>query len=245
MPCMQPPEPDDADLLAFLDGEDRPEVEAHLRVCPHCRDRSRELAALDGRLAQHLFRAVCPTSLQLGEYVLETADREVARSIRQHLKACPHCQAEVAQLRAYLLDLEPEIEGMAAEGVVGRVRRLVAQWVSGPRDPLGSGLPSLTPAMAGVRGEGSPPLVFRAAEFQIALESHQERERQDLRCLYGLLTGADTAGLAVSLWQNEQRVVRDEIDDLGGFALSGLLSGAYRLVIDGPDIEIEVPRIEV
>ena len=110
MVCVSPPEPEDTLILAYLDGEADLDVQAHLERCPHCRQRAAQLAALHGRLAAGLYRAVCPTPHELGEYHLGLLPPGQAAAIAQHLADCPHCTQEMAHLRVFMASRAPARE---------------------------------------------------------------------------------------------------------------------------------------
>ena len=109
MVCATPPQPDDTRLLSFLDGEIDLTVQAHIEQCPHCRQRATQLAALQGRLLAGLYRAVCPTPDELGDYDLGLLPTDQALAVTQHLAECPHCTREIAQLQAFLTELSPRL----------------------------------------------------------------------------------------------------------------------------------------
>jgi len=245
MPCALPPQPDDGELLAYLDGEDRPEIEAHLRACRHCLDRARELAAYNDRLVARLYRFMCPSSLDLGEYVLGMLSAGGADGIEGHLRECPRCQAEVAQLRTYLADVEPDIAHGVSRGALDVIRSLVARLVSGPRGSMGTGAPSLVPALAGIRGEGEGLCVYRADEVQIALEVHEDADRPDRWILFGLVMGTETGDMTARLVRDGQEVAASEMTDLGNFDLSDLSSGSYCLTLEKPGLTIKIPTLEI
>jgi hypothetical protein len=46
--CRRRPSLDDLDLIAAIDGEASEEILAHLRECPHCAERARDLASFNG-----------------------------------------------------------------------------------------------------------------------------------------------------------------------------------------------------
>ena len=75
--CVSPPELDDRQLLLYLDGERNADLLAHLERCPYCRERSLKLAHLQNNLTAQMYRITCPTSIELGDYVLglSPADR--------------------------------------------------------------------------------------------------------------------------------------------------------------------------
>ncbi len=178
----QRPELGDAQLLAYLDGEADSEVVEHMEQCAQCRERAKQMALLQGRLTSRLYRLACPSSIDLGEYHLGLLGQEQAGAISLHLAECPHCAHEVAQLRAYLKDLAPDVE----IGALERARILVAELVRGVQDLGPSPALAPSPAFAGLRGDGDGgPLVYQAEEYQIVVEIQRDAQRQEAFQLAG------------------------------------------------------------
>ena len=90
MTCICPPELEDAQLLAYLDGEADQKTAEHLEKCDHCRERTEHLARFSEHLATSLYRATCPSPADLGEYHLGLLARDDATAIKGHLAFYPH-----------------------------------------------------------------------------------------------------------------------------------------------------------
>src|SRR5512143_2560935 len=108
------------------------------------------MADFEDRLRARLYRANCPSSLELGEYHLNLVSPSRKLVIAQHLRTFPHCTREVAQLEDFLRILAPDRE----EGLFGPARVIIARLV-GP-----AGQPAFAPAVAALRGEGKAPLTL-------------------------------------------------------------------------------------
>jgi anti-sigma factor ChrR (cupin superfamily) len=63
------------------------------------------MAKLENQLSKVLYRAFCPETLELGEYQLGMLSSKQANKIQTHLAECPHCRAELAQLKSFLKGL--------------------------------------------------------------------------------------------------------------------------------------------
>src|SRR5687767_10210544 len=70
MECVDPPELNESQLLAYIDGDAGPAVAMHLARCPACRARAVQLGRLIGRMTVMLYRLDCPPAIDLGEYQL-------------------------------------------------------------------------------------------------------------------------------------------------------------------------------
>ena len=245
MPCVSPPELNDRELLAHIDGEADRQVEAHLERCAHCRERAERLARLQSRLMAQLYRITCPSPEELGEYHLGVLPRDRAAAVARHLARCPHCIREVAQLKDYLAQMAPTLEPGPLERFREQARVLVARLI-GVR-PGGSLLkrPALAPAYAGVRGEEEGPYIYQAGDVQIAIGVQDDAERPGRKVIFGLVTGMDTGEAQVHLRQAGQRVAVVPVDELGNFVLPNLAPGTYDLVLTSPGVEIHVQELHV
>lgn len=245
MACVSPPELSDRELLTYIDGEADQQVVAHLERCSHCQERARRLTRLQDRLTAQLYRVVCPSPLELGEYHLGLLPRDQAAAVAWHLAECPHCAREVAQLEDYLTELAPTLEPGLLEQVKERVKVLVAHLVNGG---LAAGLltqPTLAPAYAGIRGGEGEPFLYQADDVQIAAEVQDDAERSDRKVLLGLVIGMEPSGVKAHLWQADQRVAVVPVDELGNFVIPGLAPGSYELILSGPEVEIHIQDLEI
>jgi len=241
MNCVSPPELDDRQLLTYADGEADRNVATHLEQCPYCLGKARQLARLQKRLTRRLYRLTCPSPAELGEYHLGLLDSAQSATIAQHLQECPHCTREVAQLKSYLSELAPTVEFSPLE----RVKVLIARRVNGAWGGKGSEGTALAPAFAGIRGGQNGPYIYQVDDAQIAIEVQDDVEQPDRKVLLGLVTGIDTHGLTVHLWQAEQRITTASVDEAGNFVIAHLTPGVYELILSGPEVEIHIQALEV
>lgn len=244
MTCIRPPELEDAQLLAYLDGEADPATAEHLEKCAHCRERTERLALLSDHLTASLYRATCPSPVELGEYQLRLLDRGDAAAIRGHLAECPHCSREVGQLEIYLGELAPDLEIGLLERMREGVRVVIARLTNGVAGGM-VGQPALSPAYAGLRGAEAEPLVYQAEGAQIVVEVQADAERPGRQAVLGLVMGMDTSELVAHVWRTEERVTAVPVDELGNFVVRDLTSGRYDLILSGPEVEIHVQELGV
>jgi hypothetical protein len=241
MTCVSPPELTDAQFLAYMDGQAALEVEAHVKQCPHCRERMNNLASFQSRLSRRLYRLTCPSPSELGEYHLGILSDALKETVRRHLTDCPHCSQELAQLETYLGKLAPDVEFSLRE----KVRVLVAQLVGG--DTRGDHAQPLVmvPVGVGVRGEQEAVRVYQAEGIQIVVETQSDPHTPGRQVLLGLITGTDISGWKADLWQDKRLVATTPVDELGNLYLVGLSSGQYELILTGADVEIHLSAVQV
>ena len=244
MPCVSPPELNDRELLAYIDGEAGRQVEAHMERCAHCRERAKRLARLQSRLTAHLYRT-CPSPEELGEYHLGVLPRDRAAAVARHLAECPHCTREVYQLKGYLAQMAPTLEPGPLEAVREQVRVLVARLVSGRPGDSPLKRPALAPAYAGVRGKGEELLVYQAGAIQVVIEIRMDVDQPDRLILLGLVTEIEGHELEAHLWQAGQHTTTVPVDELGNFVIPGIAPGSYELILSSPEMEIRIEALKI
>ncbi len=112
----------DAELSAFLEEALPParssELEHRLRTDHELRSRLLELRGRDNAGLHTIgsiwrrHRLSCPTRSQLGQFILEALDDDLADYVRFHLESigCRYCQANVADLREAAADIaQPQL----------------------------------------------------------------------------------------------------------------------------------------
>jgi hypothetical protein len=218
--CAFPPELEDGRLLAYLDGVADQGTLAHLKGCAYCSERAADLGQLQERLTSRLYRVNCPSSMELGEYHLRMLPAPRMLVVAQHLRECPHCAREVAELQGFVSDLEPTAEG----GLLQKARVLVARLLS-PGDP------AFAPAMA-LRGESKGPLTFAAEGIVIVLDIQPTTEgRTNILGQVAADSQDQWTGALVELRRGNQLKMSSIIDDLGAFRCEGVMPGQLELRI--------------
>ena len=228
MNCVSPPELDEVQLLAAIDGEADPRTAAHLAGCPYCRARADELAALQKNLTARLYRLACPSSLELGEYQLGMLEKLQAAAVAAHLRECPHCSLETARLTSYLD--EPALSTQA--GLLDGIRVLVAR-LAGDRSeggPHAAG--SFTPAFAMLRGGDQGPITLEADGILILLDIRPTAGGE--ATILGQVAAQEQdswTGAQVELIQGDRPPLSARVDDLGAFRFEGVVPGPVELRI--------------
>ncbi len=238
--CVSPPELSDDQLLRFIDGEQSADVVEHLDRCPHCREKNHMLVQLQNQLTAHLYRFSCPTSIELGDYVLRLLPGDQTRMIADHLADCPHCQKEVLQLKGYLKELKPT----SKPGPVEEARVLIARLVGGlaPGEVLDgtyAGL-KLQPAYASLRGGTQGVITLQADGILIILQVEPLAEGRMI--LIGQVASDEQeqwTEAKVELYGNGVLLATGRVDNMGAFRCEGILPGAIELKIipgHGPNV---------
>jgi hypothetical protein len=228
----------DWELVAYADGEKLEHVEEHLKHCPACRDRLRAYKTMEDDLQQILYRSDCPSPDLLRDYYWTHLSADERRRVEAHLKTCPHCAAELANLDQFIGSEQQEPSGTLldrAREAAQRVRLIVAR--------LASPSPSPVPAL---RGETREVLLFEAEN--IALSLNIEQETTGGYTLFGQILSpemTDYVGADVRLTARERdiRPFQTRVDAGSGFSFTELHPGVYHLSVQLPDQRIVVPTL--
>lgn len=231
MQCAAPPEPADAQLWAYLDGDDDA-TGRHLEACPYCRRRLEQLSQTEAKMKALLFRAACPESLELGEYELGLAAPARAAAIARHLELCPHCRAELTTLRDFQKREAVRPGAAPAPGpraVFSALRELVARLI--PR--------SAAPAL---RGEVREQIMAEAEGVMVILDVRPGQAERLF--VFGQIAADEQERWAEAIVQfrcGSRLEAVAMVDDLGGFRCETLTAGVFDLrlsPVSGPVIVV-------
>jgi hypothetical protein len=240
MICQNNPQFEDFELMMALDGQADPEVAMHMSQCPHCSERAAQLTTIQHAATTRLFRAACPSALELGEFRLGMLPAATMAHLQQHLAICPHCAQELAQLASFMDGPDPYLRSDPLAAIKQSVTVLVARLASGPQFGGLLGQPTLSPALAGLRGEADSPLIYEAGDAQVILEVQNDEEQAGRRTIIGLVMGWVNQEVQVHLWRDEQQVATVALDTFGNFSIDDLAPGAYELFITGELTEMHI-----
>jgi hypothetical protein len=236
MNCISPPGPEDRLLLAYLDGEADPETKLHLEQCLYCRERADALARERNILTSRLYRISCPSTEELGEFHLRMLPPDRMLIVSQHLRECPHCTREIAQLKEFLSDLAPGPEG----GLLRQTKLLIAQLVAGQ-----GGFVAGEPSFA-LRGESEGPLTYEVDGILIVIDIQQAIDGKIN--IFGQIAADrqdDWTAALVKLKQEAQLELTTAVDDLGAFRFEGLSPSPVDLQIEARDgTVVVIPTFE-
>lgn len=225
--CIQPDQVNEADYLAALNQDARPEFQKHLVACEYCRRQLQIFRNLDNKVRRQFefisspARTLCPETQRLGEYVAGLMNVMESATMRQHLATCEWCSAEVAQLNTWLLEPDPLLEEATVRPPdqppsepFDWLRRVVATLLKPS---------SLSYAQAGVRGNADGlPQTYQAEELTIVLTLQPTGPRSQVLNILGLVQ-ADDGGLdeligrKIRLLSQGQPVASEALDELGNF----------------------------
>lgn len=209
MNCITPPGLDDRQIVSYVDGEADDTVKAHIEKCSFCRQKADQWRVVQKKMRMGLYRHNCPSSMELGEYHLGLLPPPQKLVVTQHLRECPVCRREVAQLEEFLDDSSL----MLKDNLLAKTKVLVAKLVGGQSNEM-----SGAPAFATLRGKSKGPLIFEADDVVITLDIRAASNEQ--LSILGQVAADDQdnwTGAEVVLQQIDLPDMITSVDDLGAF----------------------------
>jgi hypothetical protein len=177
--------------------------------------------------------------VELGDYHLGLLPASQVLVIAQHVRECPLCRREVAELEEFLTELDSK------PSFLGSIKTLIASLVSGPGTDQDHQDLTSTPAFGGLRGEGEEPFIYQAGQVRIVIEVQDDVEQMGLKTLLGLVTGLETNEFTIQVSQRDNMIATTSVDEIGNFIISHLSPGHYKLILVGPNMEIHIQSLPV
>jgi anti-sigma factor RsiW len=228
--CSFPPELTERQLLEALDGIADEAVAAHLKNCPYCQTRANSFENTQNRLKSRLFRATCPPSLELAEFYLRTLPAPHMLTVSAHVRGCPHCAREIAELGAF----------MGADAVAQEATLLEQAQVFVAR------LIDSSPAFGGLRGESrSVTLEVEGAVITFEMQSAPNGKVAVL----GQVAADEQdvwTGAIVTLQQADAARQTASVNDLGAFTFEAVPPGGTEFIITSLHNQvIKIPPLDI
>ena len=215
MKCITSPALDDVQILSFIEGEAEDSVVAHMKDCPYCSQKASQWTSLQNRLRKQVYRVMCPTPTELGDYHLGYLPDPQELVVAQHVRECALCEQELEALENFLSSLTPETS------LLGAAKVLVARLISSQNN--------FAPAL---RGEGKELPTFEANGIVIVLDIQPTTEGR--ANIFGQVAADNQdqwTGASVELRKDNQLESITEVDDLGVFQCENIHLGRQELII--------------
>lgn len=236
MKCITSPALSDTQIESYIEGEAEDSVVVHIRNCPFCREKADRWSLLQNRLKKKLYRSTCPSPVELGDYHLGLLPASQVLVVAGHVRECPLCRRELAQLEDYLTALEPR--SVLPKAVRVLIGRLVGPRADGPAS--GTAAPAL-------RGEMKGPLIFAADGIVVTLDVQPGRHGQIF--IQGQMAADEQdqwTGAVVRVQQTDMPDLTASLDDLGAFVFEEVRPGSMDLKITSLNgIEVQILNIEL
>src|SRR5215212_6935551 len=159
MKCITSPALDDTQIVSYVEGEADDTVVAHIKECPFCSEKATQWTLLQNGLRKQLYWVTCPTPIELGDYHLGFLPDPQKMVVAQHVRECPLCRREMAELEDFLNELAPKA------GVIETAKVLIARVIGGEN--------GFTASSVALRGEVKGPLTLEADGIVIILDIQQ------------------------------------------------------------------------
>ncbi len=256
--CIDPAQVDDADYLAAIAADARPNFNYHLEQCQFCQNELESYRMFDRQMHQHFgfitgpARALCVEAHRLGDFILGLLSQVETKKVDEHLKHCQFCSAEVSDLTSWLTDsADPLLSltqpGSGASRPGGWLRKVVATLLNVGET---TGRPNY--ALAGVRGgtEGLPH-TYQAEEVSITVTIQTLKPYSKEWMVLGLVqrdnhTMEAIAGVEVRICESGQTLATETIDELGNFVFAEVTPpDLFDLEIALEDKVVLVPHLKL
>jgi hypothetical protein len=187
------------------------------------------------RKLQASLQSRCPTPHEIGEYQMALLATDQMTMVGAHVNTCPHCQAELKQLTAFLADESPSL-GDQLESI----REVVVEWGRSILSPQ----PGM--ALAGIRGGQGRAQTFTAAHLWLAVTVQEaENGRKNLLALVTREDGYPLEHGTAWLSQENRLFSGGRIDNAGNLVIADLEPGDYDLGIQCDGTRVWVRGVSV
>src|SRR5215213_8889261 len=234
MKCITSPALDDTQIVSYIEGEADESVVAHIKECLYCSERVTQWTFLQNSLRKQLYRVTCPTPMELGDYHLGFLPDPQKLVVAQHMRECPLCRREMAELDDFLG------AQITDNGLLATAKVLIARLLGGESGFMSS--------HAALRGEARGPLVFEADGIVITLDVQTDVMNGQASIL-GQLAADDQdqwTGARVELQRADLSQLTASLDDLGAFRFDDVRSETIRITIQSLyGIQVQIPNVVI
>ena len=208
----------------------------------------------ENRLKAILFRRDCPSKMDLGEYELGFLNSQRREELDSHMAVCPHCPADLVQMRQFMALPAIGIESVKREveqtsPLLERIKVIFVDLLTPP---------------ATMQRAGSLQTVFRGAEnnmrtrviqmdtFVISLSTIEDKTSFPKQQIIGNvmpLFDDDEAcqNWTASLWRSGALVTTTPLADDRYFIFEDIqsLEMPHELILSGPKVEIHLQNLQI
>lgn len=96
--CMDPTSIGEGDLIAYVEGKAGEEIADHVNRCAACAGKVTKIRETCHALFTLAYRADCPAPEVLGQYQMKLLSSAEELRVAAHVRTCPHCTREMAEL---------------------------------------------------------------------------------------------------------------------------------------------------
>ncbi len=212
------------------------------------------MGSTETRLKAILFRSDCPSNMELGDYELGLLSSQRREELDSHMAVCPHCQADLVQMRQFMAIPAIGIESAKSDGeqkspLLERIKVIFVDLLS----------PS-----AGMQRPASLQPVFRGAEnnmrtrvietdtYVISISAIEDKTSYPKQQIIGNvmpLSDDDETfqHWTASLWRSGALVTSTPLADDSYFIFEDVqpIEMPHELILSGPEVEIHLQNLQI
>lgn len=228
--CIDPSGITEDDVIAFALGEASGAATNHLARCSSCQTKADDLR----QTAAFLQRDAHPPTIKIGELVQGVLTAQEELLLSAHVRTCASCNEERTRFADFL---GTDAATAGAASVIGSLRRLLAQPVAPP-----------TAAFSELRGAtANDSKAYVADNALIYLNIDRETPARQRKVITGRLErrSGEFDGAVASLFEGNNILVTEAVDDLGYFYFPAVRTGTYRIEVTFADLQVVIEPLEV
>lgn len=209
---------------------------------------------IENKLKTILFRSYCPSKMDLGEFELGLLSPQRENEIGAHLVSCPHCQADIVQMRQFMALPAIGIEKAAVvteqkSPMLERIKVIVVDLLS---PPAGMQSPAaLQPVFRGAESE-TTTRVIEADAYIVAITASSDKISKSKHAIIGDITplfddDETFQDWTAGLWRSGQLLASTEVgaDSHFSFKQLQLDNPPHELILSGPTVEIHLQNLHI
>jgi hypothetical protein len=176
----------------------------------------------------------------LRDYAWDLLSDDEAQTIARHLSYCAHCTAD------YFRDYYAYFNGDTSEDDLFTV---AARGASHIQFCEAARVEAIRAGSTGLRdGTGQSGQVITCEggdNVLVMIQILADDTRVGRFVMEGTVSGVETDGWQLNVWQDERPVQTFVFDPAGDFRLGGLMAGSYELILNGPTFKLRIPQVNV
>ena len=230
------------DLLAHLDGQRLPHLDAALRTQPELRTQLEALREADQFFHQRFGRILRPDSQDLVDVVTGQASAAQELRVMAFVRQSAAGRAEMAAIREAFAEAQAEeqgfIESKARQGFIGAIRTALRQFIAQPLQATG------------VRGSlysKDTENTFYVAKLDARVTVYPSPAYGEEWIIEGYVTQKEQPidGISATLEQNDEIIASTETEDGGFFTFEAIEAGTYQIKVHFEHGILMIQKIEL
>ena len=208
----------------------------------------------EDKLKAILFRSDCPSIMDLGEYELGLLSSQRREELDSHLAFCPHCLADLVQMRQFMALPAIGIESVKREVVQKSplLERIKVIFVDLLTPPAGMQRPAALPTVLRGAENNMRTRVIQTDTYVISISAIEDETSFPKQQIIGnIMPLSDDVGTfqnwTASLWRSGALVTSAPLADDSYFMFEDVqsLEMPHELILSGPEVEIHLQNLQI